>query len=568
MFDDFRAEATGILEKAGVKTPLLEEPPDPKMGDLAFPCFELAKEKGKNPKETAKEISLRVKIPKDSIFREVKALGPYLNFFFDRGKLSEKVVKEINGKKEKYGSSKDREKVLIEHTSINPSGPINVGRIRNTFIGDTLVRLYRFMGYKVLTHYFVNNIGKQVAIIAWGKSKGIEPSSELMEKYEKYKDQSDFQTMFVYVPANAEMEKNEEAQKEVEELLQKCEAGERKSIKLLKDVSSKCLEGQKKTMERFGVKIDSFDFESNFLEDGSVAKFIQRMKKLPEHREIDGLHLIDLSKYGFERRTGGTVFQRTDGTSVYIARDVAYHSYKLKLAKKNINVLGEDHKVEAEELKQILNLLGVLKGKELDVVFFSFVNLKEGRMSTRSGETVPVDAVLDEGVEKASELIRKRYPLSLNKIKSTAEKIAVAALRYSEIKVAPSKSILFDWDEALSFEGETGPYLQYSLVRAKKILEKSKKKLEIGKLEEEEEFELAKKLTKFPEVVSKSVFGYKPHLLANYTYELASLFSRFYEKCPVVKSEKEGERLALVQSFVHVMRNCLELMGIDEVELM
>ncbi len=563
---DIKSQAASILSKLislnkNQIINLIEIPPDSKLGDLAFPCFILSKKLKKNPGEIAMQIRKKLAIPKSSIFKKVEIAGPYLNFFVDEGKYAAEILKQVSKNYGKSNKGKNK-KLIIEHTSTNPSGPTHVGRIRNSFIGDTLVRLYKAIGYNVETHYYVNDMGKQIAIINWGIKNKIKTSASLIKKFSKYKNNPDFKIMFVYVTAMKLVEKNPKLMKEIDDFLIAAENNKQYASELNK-VAKTCLEGQKKMLARFGINFDEFDFESDLVAAGEQKKIANKLKALPEYKILEeGAHAVDLSKYGFERRGGGTVFLRANGTSVYITRDLAYHKYKLSLADKNIIVLGEDHKIEAVELKKLLEIFGILKSKTLDVVFLSFVNFDKVKISTRSGTTLPADAILDEGIEKI--ISKKKTPLKL------AEKIAVGAIRYFELRVSPTKQISFNWDEVLSLEGNTGPYLQYALVRSNKILQKSEAKPSKASLEllvKPYEFELVKKIALFPEIVEKAADSYSPQLVANYAYELAQLFSSFYENCPVIRAEKklQGARLALVKAFAHTLKNALNLLGIEEV---
>ncbi|MEM2121630.1 MAG: arginine--tRNA ligase, partial [Candidatus Woesearchaeota archaeon] len=495
--------------------------------------------------------------------------------------LARKIISNLlkREKEEKNKVVKKKKKILIEHTSINPSGPVNVGRIRNSFIGDTLVRVYRALGYEVLAHYYVNDVGKQVAIISWAKNKNIQEDEKLKEKFREYSERNDFKTMFIYVPAHKIVLSDESAAKEVEELIKLCELGDKKTLNMFKETASYCLEGQKKTLERFNIKFDSFDFESRFLENNETQKFIEKLKRLKEYKVVNGNHVLDLEKYGFKSRFGGVVFQRANGTSVYVSRDVAYHAWKKKIADKMINVLGEDHKVEFKVLKQMLKLLKIIKrDEEFEVVHFSFVGLKEGKLSTRAGRVVPADLVLDEGKKKVLTIIGDKIESS--KKEEIAEKIASSAIRYFELKVNPEKQIIFDWDSALNFEGQTGPYLQYALVRAKKIILKSGisefeiennlKNVDYKLLSSDEEKNLIIKIDDFNDVLEQTALKNSPHIIANYAYELATSFSDFYEKLRVIGEEDEikNARLALVLAFVKVFSRVLNILGIEEVEEM
>ena len=512
-----------------------------------------------------------------SFIKEINLIGSYINVRFQPSFIFNLALNHflnINLKNEENSHST----ILIEHTSINPSGPINVGRIRNSFIGDTLVRIYKELGFNVQTHYYVNDVGKQVAILTTAKQLGVKPDKSLMSKFVQYKNRPDFETFFIYVPANKLYETNESFKKNVEKLLQKCESGDKDSLELLKSTALYCLDGQKKTLERFGITFDAFDFESKFLLSGDVKRITDELKSLKEYVVVDGNHALNLESYGIKSRFGGVVFQRKNGTSVYLVRDIAYHEYKRKLANKLVTVLGEDHKAEFKILKTLLKILGVISDdSELQVVHFAFVGLNGTNLSTRKGVIVPADEVLDDGVEKVKKIIKDRGDsFSDEKLLEVAEAVASSAIRYFELKVAPSKQITFDWDSALNFEGQTGPYLQYALVRAKKIIQKAKAKgfdvdsfnFNQVKVDDESDILLVKKMLQFYSSVEDSARKNAPHIIANYAYELANAFSKFYENNPVITSTVDEVNLAIVIMFRNILSKLLFLLGLKEVDKM
>ncbi len=558
----------------------------PKMdfGDLAFNSFvflnAIPELKTKFPRS---EINKLVQIISDvfstsnlSIVDRVVPVAPYVNIFLNPNELLKIAFDNYWFDTD---LSSNRGKILIEHTSINPSGPVNVARIRNSFIGDTLVRIHKALGFDVDVHYYVNDVGKQVAILAVAKMEKVPPDENLMKEFSKYKDRPDFKTFFVYVPANKLYNTDPSFKSKVEELLKKCELGDEESLAKLKETAKFCLDGQIKSLERVGIRFDSFDFESQFLESGKVREIIDRLKSLPEHSTFEGNHVLNLEKYGIKSRFGGVVFERSNGTSVYLTRDIAYHIMKLKLADKLITVLGEDHKAEFKTLKTILKMLGVLDDdSKLDVVHFAFVNFSGKKMSTRRGLIVPLDAVIDEGVDEVLKILNSRDEnFSDGQKQVIAEAVAASAIRYFELKVAPSKQISFDWESALNFEGQTGPYIQYSLVRAKKIIEKSKldpASLNIDYVDSknytDSEKELLKKILDFRKFVEDSAYKKAPHILALYAYELANTFSKFYEESPVLVDDRSlmTQRLIVVVLFKNVMSKLLELLGLSELEEM
>jgi arginyl-tRNA synthetase len=553
---------------------------------------------GKKQEEIALEITLKFEKPEFVDRMEVMEAGGvhYLNFFLDFPEFGDKVLREVLSSKDDYGKSDYHkgQKLLLEHSSINPTGPINVGRVRNSLIGDTMAKLARTVGFDVETHFYVDDMGKQVATIAWGIENKIsekysltfdergEPvlektdgpaENELLSRYGKYADKPDFKVFFTYVPTTKLVE-DEMLDSEIDELSERCEEGDEESIGKLKKVVDDVLAGQKETLERLGITFDSFDFESGFVLDGSAKKAIEDLKELPQSLELEtGANAIDLSEFGLERRGGGTVFQRPNGTSVYIVRDVAYHRWKLGQAERNLIVLGEDHKVEYKELKTILKLLGDLKDDRLlDVVHFAFVGMKGRRMSTRKGVIVSVDELIDEGIERAEEEVRKRNKeLDDETVAEIARQVATGAIKYHMLKVQTMKPLTFSWEDALDFEGDAAPYVQYAHARASSILRKG------GVLEDtsipekiiftnESEKDLTRLISHFPSIIFTAAAERRPHLLPDYAYKLATQFTEFYHKSPVLGAEEEDvkvSRIAMVKATRQTLRNCLSLLGIE-----
>ena len=613
MIDEIRVDIKKSLAKAVQEAFQLSKSPDeipvdiqtkPEFGEFSTNlCIQLLKPTGKKQEEIAQEIITRFEKPEFVDRIEVTEAGGvhYLNFFLDFPAFGNKVLKEVLSSKDDYGKSDYHkgQKLLLEHSSINPTGPINVGRVRNSLIGDTMARLARAVGWDVETHFYVDDMGKQVATIAWGIENKIserysltfdergEPvlektdgpaENELLSRYEKYADKPDFKAFFTYVPTTKLIE-DEMLDSKIDELAERCEKGDEESIGGLKKVVGEVLAGQKQTLERLGVTFDVFDFESRFVLDGSAQKAIEDLKELPQSLELDtGANAIDLTEFGLERRGGGTVFQRPNGTSVYIVRDVAYHRWKLGQADANLIVLGEDHKVEYKELKTILKLLGDLKDDNLlDVVHFAFVGIKGRRMSTRKGVIVSVDELIDEGIERAKEEVRKRNEeLDDEKVAEIARQVATGVIKYHMLKVQTMKPLTFSWEDALDFEGDAAPYVQYAHARASSILRKGGVFEDTSVPEKivftnESEKDLTRLISHFPSIVFTAAAERRPHLLPDYAYKLASQFTEFYHKSPVLGAEEEDvkeSRIAVVRATRQTLRNCLALLGVEAPERM
>jgi arginyl-tRNA synthetase len=552
-FEKFRDECSKI---AGENAGLLEIPPN-NIADLALPCFSISKK----PAEKAAELAAcyRKKIKKASIIKDISTAGPYVNFHINNERLCALVMKTVI-KNENYGAgSQKKTKIILEHTSMNPSGPVHVGRLRNSIIGDCLKRILKFSGYEVDTHYYVNDIGKQVAMILWAKDN-TSIKNELPEQYPNYKNKPDFQTMFWYVSAYEMLEKQKpQKMEEVDNMIIEAEKGNRKILEKLKEISKSCLDGQLEVLKRLDIIFDRFDFESKYIENGSAMEAFKNLK--PAAKKKEGAFGLDLSKHGMR---DFAVILRGNGTSVYLLRDIAYHMEKMSRCDRAVVVLGEDHKVEFQELKHILSEFFGMK-KPLDVVHYSFVNFKGVKLSTRQGQTAPLDMLLDEGESRAKEEIGKKGIDGKDKI---AKSVAKAAVRYNLIKSDMKKAMTFVWNDALSFEGDTGPYLQYTYARARSILKKSRKKPKPSKNLRGLEIDIIKEIAKFPEFVERAGSELKPQHIATYVYRLASMFNTFYHNTKIIGSKDEEALLALTKSVTITLKNAMELIGIDAIEQM
>ena len=529
---------------------LLEVPPNPNFGDYSFPCFLLAQNLKQNPVEVASNLSKY--FLKDEFISRVECKGAYLNFFINQAKLNEVTVKEILKLKERYGSMHLKVKrALIEHTSINPNAEPHVGRARNAFIGDAIVRLIRFNGYKTEVHYYINDIGKQIAMLVLAANGKKPKFHELID---------------LYIEINKKIEKNPEIEKKVFELLNKLEKGNKKVKKQFNDIVKICVEGQNEILNDLGIKYDFFDYESKYLFNKDCENLLKELvntKKLftdNEQRQV-----LDLRESLGEEQ-GFFVLTRADGTSLYGLRDLAYTIYKIKKAKdRNIVVLGEDQKLYFTQLRAALKLLNY---RAPEIVHYSFVLLQEGKMSTRKGNVVLLSEFMNEAEKKARGELDKRK----NQDKRLAKIIGYGALKYSVLKNSPEKNVIFDWDQALTFDGESSPYIQYSYARASSILKKVKmdKKFKFDLLNNKYEIELVKLLSNFPGVINKASRDLKPNYIANYSYDLAQKFNEFYHNCPVIKESGElrNTRLALVLAFTYVIQTSLNLLGIEAPEKM
>lgn len=584
----------------------IEEPPRPDMGDVATSvAFELASKLKRSPVKINRELMEVIKKP--TIFKEIKSVGPYLNFFINYQNYSESVLETVD---EDYGKLETiHEKIILEHTSANPNGPLHIGHIRNSVLGDSLSRILSNSGCTVETQYYVNDMGRQIAMVVWGllnlkfdpskladqSPKDIDPYQQIdniIKEHSKLNDLEgtylnglknilylqifidaelrDHQIGELYFQVNQELKNNPDLKGGVDELLRVYERGNDPLLGFFfKEAVNACLEGMDPTLQRLHVHHKRFIWESKFVRNGSVDEIITKLKK-DGHTQENEILCLNLEDYGIEKEL---VLMRSDGTSLYSTRDLAYHLEKSNESDVVIDILGSDHKLA---IQQISIVLGFLDGKSPEVIFYEFITLPEGSMSTRRGVFISVDDLLEESTERAmGEIKKRRDDLSNDEAREIAEKIGVGAVRFYIARLSPEKHIVFKWDEALSFERGCAS-IQYAHARACKILQKaefdsSTVNLEgiLGKYDlKSPERELVKVISQFTWVVEESARSRKVHLVSQYCLDLASAFNKFYKSMPVIGSEEEEFRLALVDKSRITLRNSLELLGIDAPESM
>jgi arginyl-tRNA synthetase len=519
-------------------------------------AFTLAKKQKKSPVQIAQDLVIIInKNPElHAAGARSESKGPYINFRLDTSYLTESLRSAV---RPGYGSLPKKEtRVVLEHTSANPNGPLHVGHIRNSIIGDTLARVFRKAGYRLEVQYYVNDMGRQIAIVVWGFDN--------LDSTRHEGEKEDAHIARIYIAANREIEEDSAITQQVNILMQLVEQGDPMTVKKFRKEVSRCLDGFAITLSDLNVAHDRFVWESDFIRNGYTDRIIARIKKLPQAQDEDTLAL-DLNEFGFSNKY---VIRRSDGTSVYAARDLAYHTWKAANFDRVIDVLGADHKLIASQLQCTMKLLGE---KAPEIVHFEFVSLPEGSMSTRAGKFVSADNLITEIRKRAFEEVTTRRPeLDEETRRSIAKSVGLAAIRYDIIKVTPEKSTVFDWKEALDFERQSGPYIQYAHARACSILEKAGHFTPCYEVETDYEIALARQIAKFPSVIEKVATELHPHILATYSRELADIFNTFYHFEQVLKSEGNirNRRLTLVQAVQNTLKESLETLGIDAISTM
>ncbi len=557
------------LAKAGAPDAdlALERPPQG-MGDLAVPCFPLSKTLRKAPDAIADDIASAI-APGENIER-AEAKGGYVNLFARFERLAERTLATALDEGREYGSGVHAgQRVLLEHTSVNPTGPIHIGRARNPIIGDTIARIMRLAGYDVTTEFYVNDVGRQVATMTWGVM-----NLDIDEEPERDKD--DHRYVFYYREANRRCDDDPAVQDEVDRLLYELEHGDAETVRLNKETSERVLKGMLASLEDINIRIDRFSWESRFVEDGSVDRVIGELKKSRFCHEADGAYYLELESFGITGRDTKWVFTRADGTSLYTTRDLAYHLDKFSRSDVAINVLGEDQKLGMQQLAAALSIVGSERVPE--VMFYAFVSLPEGRMSTRKGTVVTLDDLVEEAVGRAYEEVRKRRTdLSEERMREIARVVGTGALRYNIARIQAEKQIVFKWEEALNFEGSSAPFVQYAHARACSILRKSdvvvtpERAVECAtRLANDHERELLKLIAAFPSTIRECADSRKVHILASFAQDLASQFNQFYRYVPVLKAEGDSRdaRLALVEAARRTLKGALECLGLEAPEEM
>jgi arginyl-tRNA synthetase len=565
MFLEFKKEAENVLkaalEKAAYDYKDLElDLNESEHADLASRiAFSLMRTYKKPPAAIAADIVTHLEIPtNDTLIGDAVALGPYVNFFVNDSFLRNTLYGL--GKIHRLLIIPPREKIILEHTSANPDGPLHIGHLRNAIIGDVLVRVLKHAYYEVEPQYYLNDMGRQMAVVVWGADR---------IPYDDTK-KADHAVADVYIAANRMLEENSEFQEEVGELMRRYEAGDAEVVRKYNEAVEKCLSGIQASFKRLNIERVVFVWESEFVRSGKVQAVIEELNRKGDIK-LDGTAVL-LQLEGIEK---ALVIQRTDGTSLYTTRDLAYHRWKGENCDRVIDVFGKDHELVSQQLSKALELLGV---KSPEFVIFAFVSLPSGSVSTRAGRYIAADDLMDKIEERAfNEVEKRRTDLDEAKKQEIARKVGIGALRYDMVKVSPDKHIVFDFDDALDIEKKGAPFIQYSHARACSILRAAEEQgyavpadYDASLLTEPSEIALIKKLAKLDYVVDAAATDLKTHQVAKYARELAESFNLFYKDCPVLTAWEElrKARLALVDCARIGLRDVLAVLGIEAPEEM
>ncbi len=569
------ARRIGLGAERAVLASLLDLEGGPQ-GDVALPVHRLAGPAGRPPAELAAELA-RSWAPIRSI-EDVRADGAFVNFRISTLRLAQETLERIAARRGRYGGQDGPgPRTIVEHTSANPTGPLHVGRVRNGVIGDTVARVARAMGESVTTQYYVDDLGRQAAMITWIWSKPPDQwppeiaAAALIPEPAVRRDDAYYGRPYPFV--SAYLKDHPDAQAELADLVQRIEEGHGPSLH--RELAEKILAGMLATLARINVRFDTFVWESSLLTDGSVDAVLRRLNELPSSlTEENGARALDLSRYGLPKESSRVVYQRGNGTSLYITRDVAYHLKKMRSADRVIDVLGQDHRLHARTLNAFFEELGE-EHRPIFIIYQDILAHAGGRMSTRGGSAVWLDQLLDDAVERARGEVRDRWEsLEAAEVDRIAEAVGTGAVRFHILRVAPEKPVPFDWEQALSFEGRSGPFVQYSYARAGSILRKSEATeffvgYDPARYTSESEQALIRVLARLPRVLRGVLRTNHVQNLAGYAHDLADEFNRFYHAVPVLTSGAERpSRLTLVAAAHQVLGNVLDLMGIERLERM
>ncbi|MEM2527751.1 MAG: arginine--tRNA ligase [Candidatus Bathyarchaeia archaeon] len=611
----------------------LELPPNPQFGELtSIVCFEAAKSLSKAPIELAREVEEAAKseIKNFPLIEDVRAAGQgYVNFYANFAELSSLTIRSARTLDSEYGYVKtDKpERIIVEHTSVNPVHPIHIGSARNSVLGDSIARILKARGHIVSRHYYIDDVGRQSAIVAYGyrllgrpKPSG-KPDHFIGAIYAITNCLLEIRRLKSIIDAQINRLSHEEAQKvrmelddwiataielqekfpeifnglldalkgvenpegEINMLMRAYEGGDEEVKALIREVSSICLNGFRQTLDRAGIQFDSWDWESDFIWNGDVLRCLNALKRTPyvfyrgDVLEFDAEGVA--KSLGLKRDFGlkesyeipSLTLGRSDGTTLYTTRDIAYSIWKFRRASRVINVIGMEQKLAQLQLKLALCALGyVEEAKRLTHFAYNLVSFPGQRISGRRGRYITLDEVMDEAFLRAYEEVKKRSTdLTEDEMRRIAEQVGIGAVKYALIETDPLKPVVFTWDRVINFERNSGPYIQYSHARACSILRRASRDVEdadFSLLKEPIEREIVLMIARFPEVFVEAADNLKPNLIADFTNSLADKFNTFYDTLPVIKAESKelsNARLLLVDATRITLRNALNLMGIE-----
>ena len=542
-------------------TALIEVPPNKEMGDYAFPCFRLAKVFRKAPNMIAAELAEGIKA-KDGISK-VMPMGGYVNFFVDKSQLAETVIKDVLTKKENYGHSDlgENKAVVIDFSSPNIAKPFHIGHIRTTVIGNALYKIYDSQGYNVVRVNHLGDYGTQfgkliVAFKLWGSKEAVEanPIPELLKLYIRFHD---------------EAEKKPEMEDEARAWFTKLENGDEEAKALWQWFRDESLKEFARVYDLLDIEFDSYAGES-FYSD-KMDTVIEAIKEKGLLKESQGTNVVDLEEFNMPP----ALITKNDGSTLYMTRDLAAAIYRKNTYDfdKCIYVVGSQQSLHFQQLFKVLELMGFEWSKDLIHVPFGMVALEEGTMSTRKGRVVFLEDVLKQAIEKTKETMLAKNPNALN-VDEIAKQVGVGAVVFQELSNSRIKDYTFSWSRTLSFEGETGPYVQYTHARCCAVLRKAEEEvttdINYELLNDVDSAEVLKVIASFNKTILNSMRKNEPHIITRFVLDLSQAFNKFYHDNSILveDSELRKARLALVAATRQALENGLKLLGMQAPERM
>ena len=543
---------TGLTEEE--ISDLIEIPPNSEMGDYAFPVFKLAKTFRKAPNLIAEELAQ--KAFENENIKKIANVGPYVNFFVDNSKLVESVLTEAV--KDDFGSSHIGvgKNVVLDFSSTNIAKPFHIGHLRSTVIGNAIRNIMKHQGFNTTGVNYIGDYGTQFgmmisAYLKWGDEDKInaDPIKELLNLYVKY---------------NKVAKEDEAYMDEARDWFDKLEKKDPTAVKLWSWFREISLKEFQRVYDLLGVKFDNFNgesFHSQFI--GDALEAIDKKNLL---EESDGAMIINLD----DENLPPVLIKKSNGSSTYLTRDIATAMYRKKTYDfyKNVYVVASQQKLHFEQLRAVLKKMGFDWWNDCEHVSFGMVSMKDGSMKTREGKVIFLEDVLNRAIDKTKSIIEERNP-NLEHKEEVAKQVGVGAVIFQDLFNNRIKDYTFDWDQVLNFDGETGPYTQYTFARSCSILDKGEFELKDNSkfdlLVDDTEIDIVKHLSKFDEVLLNATEKYEPSFLTRYTVELAKLFNKFYANCPINTAEDElkYQRLYLTYSVNKCLKLSLSLLGIE-----
>ena len=537
---------------------LLEQPKSSDLGDIAFPAFSLAKVERKAPQAIATEIAEKID---QSAFEKVVATGPYVNFFLDKSKISDHVIKSVITAGADYGQQDEGhgQNVTIDLSSPNIAKPFSVGHLRSTVIGDALSNLYRKMGYNTIKMNHLGDWGKQfgllmVAYKKWGSKEAVEanPINELLK---------------LYVRINAEIEHNPELDEEGRKWFKKLEDGDPEATQLWQWFRDESLEEFNRIYKLLDVEFDSLNGEAFY--NDKMDEGVQILEDKGLLKESKGASIVDLDDVNLPP----AMIKKSDGATLYITRDIATAMYRARTYNfvKNIYAVGQEQSNHFRQLKAVLKKMGFDWSDDMVHVDFGLVTKNRQKLSTRKGNIILLEPTLQEAISRAKAQIEEKNPELENK-EEVAHAVGVGAVKFYDLKTDRRNGYDFDLEAMVSFEGETGPYVQYAYARIQSILRKANFTPSADatySLNDPESWEIIKLLQDFSRIVKRAAENYDPSLIAKYAISLAQAFNKYYAHTRILDESPEREsRLALSYSTAVVLKEALRLLGVQAPEKM